>query len=423
MVPPWQVAVADDAPAFIMYTSGTTGFPKGAAITHRNLYLHAFSSIATLGHRADDDCWMAVAPLFHTAGVSGMLPMFLTGGKVVIPPSGGFDARAALADDHRREGHVVLDGTHGMAGDLRVPVLAAQDLTRLRRVWWGAAPASTTLLRTMIDSFPGAEIIAAFGQTECSPITCLLRGEDSVEKIGSVGTPMLNVEVRIVDDDMNDVAQGEVGEIVYLGPLVMKEYWNRPDETAEAFRGGSFHSGDLVRQDAEGYIYVVDRKKDMIVSGGENIYCAEVENVVAAHPKVAEVAVIGVPDRRWGETPLAVVVPHDPADPPTAAEIESHSRAHLAPYKRPRHIAIVDALPRNAGGKVLKARLRDNHASPRCRGTRVLSTPLCWKRPSARTSSAPHRAIPRSRHSSTSSVRDGGPTPSSTPKSIVWPAL
>ncbi len=355
------VAVADEAPAFIMYTSGTTGFPKGAVITHRNLYLHAFSSIATLGHRSDDDCWMAIAPLFHTAGVSGMLPMFLTGGMVVIPPSGGFDAQATLQmiiEEKVTSCWMVPSGWQTICA---MPDLAAHDLTRLRRVWWGAAPASTTLLRTMIDSFPGAEIIAAFGQTECSPITCLLRGEDSIRKIGSVGVPMLNVDVRVVDDDMNDVPQGDVGEIVYLGPLVMKEYWNRPAATAEAFRGGWFHSGDLVRRDADGYVYVVDRKKDMIVSGGENIYCAEVENVLAAHPKVAEVAIIGVPDPQWGETPLAVIVPHDPTDPPTDAEVELHSRAHLAHYKRPRHVAIVDALPRNAGGKVLKTRLRDAH--------------------------------------------------------------
>jgi len=356
-----EVAVADDAPAFIMYTSGTTGFPKGAVLTHRNLYLHAFSSIATLGHRSDDDCWMAIAPLFHTAGVSGMLPMFLTGGKVVIPPSGNFDAIATLAtivDEQVTSCWMVPSGWQAVCG---MPELASRDLSRLRRVWWGAAPASTTLLRTMIDAFPGAEVIAAFGQTECSPITCLLRGEDSIRKIGSVGTPMLNVEVRIVDDEMNDVAQGEVGEIVYLGPLVMKEYWNRPAETAEAFHGGWFHSGDLVRRDGDGYIYVVDRKKDMIVSGGENIYCAELENVLAAHPKVAEVSIIGVPDPKWGETPMAVIVPHDPADPPTDAEVETHCRARLAHYKRPRHVAIVDALPRNASGKVLKTRLRDEH--------------------------------------------------------------
>ena len=362
---PWlpDLAVADDAPAFIMYTSGTTGFPKGAVLSHRNLYLHAFSSVATLGHRDDDDCWMAVAPLFHTAGVSGMLPMFLTGGKVVIPPSGGFDPDATVAT-------IVDEGVTSCWMTpaqwqivCALPDLAARDFSRLCRVWWGAAPASKTLLRTMIDTFDGAEIIAAFGQTECSPITCLLRGEDSIRKLGSVGTPMLNVEVRVVDEEMNDVAQGEVGEIVYLGPLVMQEYWNKPAETAEAFRGGWFHSGDLVRRDEDGYVYVVDRKKDMIISGGENIYSAEVENVVAAHPKVAEVAVIGVPDPKWGETPVAVIVPHDHADPPTDAEIEAHCRAQLAHYKRPRYLAIVEALPRNPGGKVLKGRLRDEYAA------------------------------------------------------------
>ena len=356
------VAVADEAPAFIMYTSGTTGFPKGAVITHRNLFVHAVSVIATLGLRGDDNCWLAHAPLFHVAGVSGMFPTFLTGGTVVVPPSGGFDPEAAM--------RAVVD--EGVTSCWMTPAqwqlvcawpgLGSLDLSRLRRVWWGAAPASTTLLRKMFDVFPGAEVVAAFGQTECSPITCLLRGEDALRKIGSVGTPMLNVEVRIVDDEMNDVPPGEIGEIVYLGPLVMKEYWNRPAETAEAFRGGWFHSGDLVRRDADGYVYVVDRKKDMIISGGENIYSAEVENVVAAHAKVAEVSVIGVPDPQWGETPMAVIVPRDPADPPTDDEIETHCRGRLAPYKRPRRVVVVDALPRNGSGKVLKTDLRREYA-------------------------------------------------------------
>ncbi|RDH80064.1 AMP-dependent synthetase [Mycolicibacterium moriokaense] len=356
-----DVDVGDEAPAFIMYTSGTTGFPKGAVLTHRNLYLHAFSSMATLGHRADDGCWMAVAPLFHTAGASGMLPTFLTGGTVVIPPSGGFDAAATLDLIAGEQVTSCFMTPAQWQQVCALPDLGSWDLSRLRRVWWGAAPASTSLLRSMIDAFPHAEIVAAFGQTECSPITCLLRGEDSVRKIGSVGRPMLNVEVRIVDDDMNDVTVGEVGEIVYLGPLVMKEYWNKDSDTAEAFRGGWFHSGDLVRRDDEGYIYVVDRKKDMIISGGENIYCAEVENVLSAHPKVAEAAIIGVPDAVWGESPMAIVVPRDPADPPAEADIESHCRRHLAAYKRPHHVVIVDALPRNAGGKVLKNRLREQH--------------------------------------------------------------
>jgi fatty-acyl-CoA synthase/long-chain acyl-CoA synthetase len=210
----------------------------------------------------------------------------------------------------------------------------------------------------MIESFPNAQVITAFGQTECSPVTCYLRGEEALRKIGSVGTPMLNVEVRVVDDEMNDVPRGEVGEIVYRGPLVMKEYWNKPEATAEAFAGGWFHSGDLVREDEDGYYYVVDRKKDMIISGGENIYCAEVENALAAHPKIAEVALIGVPDPKWGETPLAVVVAKHPADPPTGSELDEHCRERLAGYKRPRLLSLIEALPRNASGKVLKADLR-----------------------------------------------------------------
>lgn len=355
------VSVGDDAPAFIMFTSGTTGFPKGAVLTHRNLYLHAFSSIATLGHRLDDTCWMAVAPLFHTAGVSGMLPTFMTGGKVVIPPSGGFDPEAIVATivDEQVSSCWMTPAQWQLV--CAITDLAERDLSCLRRVWWGAAPASTTLLQRMVETFDGAEIVAAFGQTECSPITCLLRGDDAVRKIGSVGTPMLNVDMRIVDHDMNDVDRGEVGEIVYLGPLLMREYWNRPAETAEAFRGGWFHSGDLVRQDEDGYVYVVDRCKDMIISGGENIYSAEVENVIATHPKVAEVAIIGVPEPVWGETPVAVIAPRDRDNAPTDEEIENHCLAHLAPYKRPRYVVIVDSLPRNASGKVLKSRLRDQY--------------------------------------------------------------
>ena len=214
----------------------------------------------------------------------------------------------------------------------------------------------------MVETFPDAEVTSVFGQTECSPVTTMLRGADALRKIGSVGTPILNVEARIVDDDMNDVPPGEVGEIVYRGPMVMQGYWGRPEETAEAFRGGWFHSGDLVRQDEDGYLFVVDRKKDMIISGGENIYCAEVENTLHGHPKIAEVSLIGVPDPKWGETPLAVLVPREAADPPTAEELLAWSRERMAAYKCPRRVQIVDELPRNPSGKVLKNRLRERYS-------------------------------------------------------------
>jgi acyl-CoA synthetase (AMP-forming)/AMP-acid ligase II len=210
----------------------------------------------------------------------------------------------------------------------------------------------------MADSFPGVPNFNMFGQTEMSSVTCVLRGEDAIRKMGSVGTPIINVEARIVDEEMTDVPVGLVGEIVYRGPTVMREYWRNPEATAEAFAGGWFHSGDLCRMDDDGFITVVDRAKDMIVSGGENIYCAEVEAAIDAHPKVAEVAVVGVPHETWVETPRAVVVPVDPADPPTLEEIVEHCRTRLASYKKPTSLVVLDELPRTASGKVQKFRLR-----------------------------------------------------------------
>ncbi|WP_369775602.1 long-chain-fatty-acid--CoA ligase [Saccharopolyspora cebuensis] len=357
--------VAEQDAAFIMYTSGTTGRPKGAVLTHQNLLMHAFSNIAHLGAPPDDSVWLAAAPLFHIAGLAGMLPTLLRGGRVVLLPSGRFDPVATLDLMEREQVSSVFLVPAQWQAICAAPGIGDRDLSALRRLSWGAAPASTTLLRTLIDTFPQAEVATSFGQTECSPVTTLLRGEDSIRKIGSVGTPLLNVEVRVVDDEMADVPRGEVGEIVYRSPMVMREYWGKPEATAEAFRGGWFHSGDLVREDEDGYYYVVDRKKDMIISGGENIYCAEVEDVLAAHPRIGEVALIGVPDERWGETPLAVLAPREQQDPPTAAEVEQWCLRHLARYKRPRRIAVLPALPRNPSGKVLKTELRADHAAGR----------------------------------------------------------
>ncbi len=360
---PLDIAVDEDDPAFLMYTSGTTGRPKGAVLTHRNLLMHAFSQLATLGSDPEDRVGVPGAPLFHIAGLAGGIGPLLLGGTHVIIRSGSFDPVETLDLMEREKVSSIFLVPAMWAAVLAVPGIADRDLSRLRRVSWGAAPASTTLLRALIDAFPGADVVTAFGQTECSPVTCLLRGEDSLRKIGSVGTPILNVEVRVVDDAMQDVPRGEVGEIVYRSPMVMKEYWNKPEATAEAFAGGWFHSGDLVREDEDGYFYVVDRKKDMIISGGENIYCAEVEDVLAAHPKVGEVALIGVPDSRYGEAPLAVVAPRDPADPPTSEELAAWCRERLARYKNPREYSLVGALPRNPSGKVLKTELRTEHSA------------------------------------------------------------
>jgi fatty-acyl-CoA synthase len=213
----------------------------------------------------------------------------------------------------------------------------------------------------MAETCPDSKILAAFGQTEMSPVTCMLAGEDAIRKLGSVGKVIPTVAARIVDDQMNDVEVGEVGEIVYRATTLMAGYWNKPEATAEAFEGGWFHSGDLVRADDEGYIWVVDRKKDMIISGGENIYCAEVENVVAAHPSIAEVAVIGRPDDKWGEIPVAVAALTEPL---TLDGLTRFLDNRLARYKQPKALEIVDKLPRNPAGKVLKTQPRALFGSP-----------------------------------------------------------
>ena len=214
----------------------------------------------------------------------------------------------------------------------------------------------------MNETFPDALNVAVFGQTEMSPITCVLDGADALRKIGSIGKVVPAVTARVVDPMMNDVADGEVGEIVYRGSNMMLGYWQNPQGTQDAFRGGWFHSGDLVRRDDEGFLYVVDRAKDMIISGGENIYCAEVENVLYGHPRISEAAVIGRADAKWGEVPVAVVVTVDGADL-TLEEMEPYLNENLARFKQPKDIVLVEELPRNAGGKVVKPRLRESYGS------------------------------------------------------------
>ncbi|MFT4044723.1 MAG: AMP-binding protein [Gordonia sp. (in: high G+C Gram-positive bacteria)] len=355
-----EIDIPEDTVALLMYTSGTTGKPKGAMLTHSNLQAQAAISMHAL-HNSADDVVAAVAPLFHIAGLGGAAALLYLGALAVIHPLGAFDAEAML-DMCERE---------GITSIFMVPVqwqavCAAQrarprDL-RLRVISWGAAPASDVVLTAMSETFPDALNVAVFGQTEMSPITCALEGKDSLRKLGSVGRVVPAVTARIVDPLMNDVADGEIGEIVYRGPNLMAGYWRNPQATADAFRGGWFHSGDLVRRDDEGFIYVVDRAKDMIVSGGENIYCAEVENVLYADPRIREAAVIGRADDRWGEVPVAVVVLEGDGEL-TLDDLQAHLNANLARFKHPKDVIIVEELPRNAGGKVLKPRLREAYGS------------------------------------------------------------
>ncbi|WP_373233957.1 fatty-acid--CoA ligase FadD5 [Mycobacterium marinum] len=353
--PPEPVDIPNDSPALIMYTSGTTGQPKGAVLTHTNLTGQVMTALYTGGANINSDVGFIGVPFFHIAGIGNMLSGMLLGVPTVIYPLGAFSPGQLLD---------VLEAER-VSGIFLVPAqwqaVCAEQQARprelsLRVMSWGAAPAPDALLRQMSEVFPGTQIMAAFGQTEMSPVTCMLLGEDAIRKRGSVGKVIPTVSARVVDDEMNDVPIGQVGEIVYRAPTLMSGYWNNPEATAEAFAGGWFHSGDLVRMDEDGYVWVVDRKKDMIISGGENVYCAEVENVLASHPSIVEVAVIGRADEKWGEVPIAVAAVTK--DHLRIEDLGEYLTERLARYKHPKALEIVDALPRNPSGKVLKTELR-----------------------------------------------------------------
>ncbi|WP_216694558.1 fatty-acid--CoA ligase FadD5 [Dietzia psychralcaliphila] len=358
------VDVPEDSTALIMYTSGTTGRPKGAMLSYENLTAQSLTCIRVFRLFDEEGRALCAAPMFHIAALGSIAPSLQLGGVTVVHPLQAFDP-SALLDTLEAE---------QITSVFLVPVqwqaVCAEQKARprtlvLRNISWGAAPSTDTILRAMAETFPDALNCAVFGQTEMSPITCALDGDDAIRKLGSVGKVIPTLQARVVDAFGEPVGPGEVGEIVYRGPTTMSGYWNKPAETAEAFEGGWFHSGDLVRMDDEGFVYVVDRKKDMIISGGENIYCAEVENVIAGHPRIREVAVIGRKDDTWGEVPVAVVAQHEEegGSDITLDELTGWLRDKLAGFKLPKHLVHVEELPRNASGKVVKGALRSEHGS------------------------------------------------------------
>ncbi len=348
-------AVADDDIAQILYTSGTTGTPKGAMLTHRAL-LSEYVSCIVACEFTQNDRTLAALPLYHTAQMHCFtMPQLLAGAEVMLVDSPAPALCLELIERHRLTSFFAPPTVWITL--LRHPDFASRDLRSLNKAYYGAAIMPVPVLHELRERLPGIRAFNCYGQSEISPLATLLSPEEHDARPASVGRPVLNVRTRVVDLAMADVPPGTHGEIIHRSPQLMLGYWGKPEETAKAFEGGWFHSGDVGYFDAEGYLYVVDRIKDVINTGGVQVASREVEDVLFTHPAVSEVAVIAVPDAKWIEAVAAVIVLRDGAEVSEAALIE-HARATLAPYKLPKRVFFAESLPKNTAGKLLKRELR-----------------------------------------------------------------
>jgi acyl-CoA synthetase (AMP-forming)/AMP-acid ligase II len=351
---------AEDDLCWLLYTSGTTGLPKGAMLTHRNLMAGVCNSLIAWELSPDELC-MFTFPLFHVAGYSILMFHMRTFPVVLMR---GFDPASFLenAQAHRVTNTGLAPTMVSML--LNDPATERYNLSSLRRIAYGAAAMPVEILRKARARWPSVSFNTGFGMTELAGNVMALYGQDHVRAaqqgldiLRSVGRQMPLARVRVVDDTGTDAQPGQPGEIVVKGDQVLSGYWRNPEATAEAFTDGWFHTGDVGRWDDEGYLYVIDRKKDMILTGGENVYSREVEEVLFTHPAVIEAAVVGAPDVHWGEKVVAVVSRRSDCRV-DAAELIDFCRGQIAGYKRPRHVVFVDTLPKSASGKVLKRELR-----------------------------------------------------------------
>jgi fatty-acyl-CoA synthase len=349
-----------DDVALIMYTSGTTGHPKGAMITHGMNFINCVN-LGIPARITPDTVQLVVLPLFHTGGLNCYAnPVLHAGGQILLMRE--FDPGAALnilGDPERQVTHFF--GVPAPYQFMMIhPQFANTDLSRLQIAGVGGAPCAEAILRAWSDR--GVAMIQAWGMTETSPGGISLDADDAARKIGSAGKPLMHTQIRIVDDAGAPVADGGVGELLIRGPNITPGYWNNAQATADSFIDDWLKTGDAARMDDEGFIYIVDRWKDMYISGGENVYPAEVEDVLYQLPQVAEAAIIGVPDERWGEAGKAILV-MKPGETLDADTVIGHCLQNLAKFKVPASVEYLDALPRNATGKVLKRVLRDRYVA------------------------------------------------------------
>ncbi len=350
-----EIVAGDDDLLFILYTSGTTGLPKGVMHSHNTAMWSLLTATATADVRWNDR-YLICLPMFHVGALNPLLTVLFLGGTAVIMSE--FDPVRIWE----------IFGEESITVTLAVPAMlqfmlltydaSSHDHSSLRWVMSGAAPVPETLIKTYESM--GIEVHQVYGLTESGGPGCLISPGDALERAGSTGKAFFFGDVRIVDSDGAEVPRGEPGEVLLRGPNIMLGYWNRPDDTASTIVDGWLHTGDIAVMDDDGFVYIQDRVKDMIISGGENVYPAEIENVILSLDGVTEVAVIGVDSARWGESPLAVVVRAE--ESVTAEAVLAHTEGRLAPFKQPKAVRFTDAIPRNPTGKILKRILREQFA-------------------------------------------------------------
>lgn len=358
-----DVSIHEDDVCSMIFTAGTTGKPKGALRTHRHLVMNAIAGVIEL--KVDyEESVLITFPMYHVAGEDNIVRHSFMPNTIHVRREGKFNAREVLSyieKERITRCQLVPTMIHTL---IQEPDIGRYDLSSLKMIVYAGAPMPVELIRRALQVF-NCGFAQLYGQTESGPLTTILKPEDhvtddekKVKRLASSGKPVINYELRIVDEEDKDVPTGEVGEIIVKSESMMKGYWKLEEETRKKLRNGWLHTGDLGRMDEDGYVYIVERKDDMIISGGVNVYPREIEEVLYKHPKVSEVAVVGVPDEHWGEIVKAVVVLKEGAEA-TPEEIISFCGEHLAGYKKPKSVEFWNELPKSPQGKILKRKIRE----------------------------------------------------------------